>query len=418
MSCSLKPLQCAGLAILLFLAVLNGCKQRRLTDPTTQMNIEQQFWVRVLLFDNIKDCSLKMDSPFSVTNQHTQIEQVHFDRFDTPVRINLDAGRISFAGWGCDGNEITIKPDKPYVFNINGSDYRGNLTLILNHDSNSFGAVNLVPIDPYLAGVIGAEMPGYWESAALQAQAIAARSYCLYIKKRFGRNRHWDVRRTQANQVYDGLAVESAQIWDTVNSTSGQVLTCREPNEKWNIFPAYYSSACGGHTENSQNVFGPDKSGVTTLTGVPCPYCRKVARQNFFSWPTVQMEKSFITKRLQNRYPSLNVLGNIEKIIPTQSKYKDFSRLTSVKLVGSTGKTGFLIAEDFRLAIDPTGLKIKSACFEIVDMNDKWALESGRGFGHGVGLCQCGAQAQAREGKTAVQILRYYYPNSKIEKIY
>jgi stage II sporulation protein D len=89
-----------------------------------------------------------------------------------------------------------------------------------------------------------------------------------------------------------------------------------------------------------------------------------------------------------------------------------------VKLVGSAGKSDFLRAEDFRLTVDPSGRKVRSTGCRIISMGHKWAFVAGRGYGHGVGMCQSGAQALAREGKTARQILAYYYPGSKIVKLY
>ena len=71
-----------------------------------------------------------------------------------------------------------------------------------------------------------------------------------------------------------------------------------------------------------------------------------------------------------------------------------------------------------RLTIDPSGQKLRSTICQIVDMGEKWAFLSGRGYGHGVGLCQCGAEAMARQGKNAQQILFYYYPGSRIVNVY
>ena len=126
------------------------------------------------------------------------------------------------------GKEVVFSPEKPYVFGLNGHKYRGRLKLIVDREGRSFDAINLVPLEPYVAGVIGEEMPYYWESEALRAQAIAARTYCLFIKNRFGTNRSYDVSRTQSSQVYGGIGAESSQIWDAVNSTCGQVLMAPE----------------------------------------------------------------------------------------------------------------------------------------------------------------------------------------------
>jgi stage II sporulation protein D len=260
--------------------------------------------------------------------------------------------------------------------------------------------------------VAGAEMPNYWEPEALKAQVIAARTYCLYTKKRFGSNRSWDVGKTAAHQVYKGLVAESSAIWNAVNQTTGMVLTCKQNDEKEEIFPAYYSSTCGGHTENSKNVFGES---FKPLTGVPCPYCQDVAKPKFFFWPMIKYDKTEVTDRLFRRYEKIKQLGDITDIkIAKQSDFGDFSRMAMIELHGSSGRKEFIRAEDFRLAIDSTGRKIKSACFKLEDLEDSWAFLSGRGWGHGVGMCQCGAEGMARQGKTAEEILSYYYPKTKI----
>lgn len=405
------------LLILLYtLIILGGCRARQLIRPTPQMNVEPQFWVRVLLLDDVKECVLKSGSPFSIVDPQTQTTQGRFSQIDEPIKTIISEGIITIAGQQFKNKEVIIAPDIPHIFNLNGNDYRGKLKLIANPSGDCLDAINLVPLEPYLAGVVGAEMPDYWEPAALQAQAIAARTYCLYYKKRYGNTRNWDVTKTQTNQVYAGVSAESAQIWEAVNKTYGKVLVCKHTNGSVDIFPAYYSSTCGGHTESSESVFGDS---FEALAGVPCPYCQDVAKLNYFFWPMVQFDKSYVTTELLQKYPKLKSLGNIKSITAVeQSEYEKFSRITKVKLTGSTDKSDFLRAEDFRLTIDPTGNKLKSTICQIIDMGDKWAFSLGRGWGHGVGMCQCGAEGMARQGKNAKQILSYYYPGSKIVSVY
>ena len=308
-----------------------------------------------------------------------------------------------------------IGPKDPGVLEVNGREYRGRLRLIVDPNGESFDVVNDVGLEAYLAGVVGAEMPDYWEPEALKAQAIAARTYCLYMKGRFGGGRSWDVSRTQAHQVYRGVAAESSQIWQAVNQTRGQVLNCKQADGSEGIFPAYYSSTCGGHTEDSENVFGDS---FEPLAGTDCPFCKDVARPKFFFWPTVLFNKAEVTEKLQRRYPNLKELGMITDIsVVGQSDYGDFRRLTKVRLSGSNGKSDFLRAEDLRLTVDPTGRRLKSTICEIGASRNKWAFRLGRGYGHGVGMCQCGAQAMARQGKKAEQILSYYYPGSRIVRL-
>jgi stage II sporulation protein D len=402
------------------LLAMGGCKGRQLTTPTVQMDVDQQLWVRVLLLNDVNTCTLEMDAPFSIldgrTGLETPVTRSRFEHFDILANIRVVNGALEIAGQTFTDEQLVILPDEPHVFNLNGSSYRGKLKLILSADRNKFDAINVIPPEPYLAGVVGAEMPGYWEPEALKAQAVAARTYCFYIKKRFGGNRDWDLKQTAAHQVYRGMSAESAEIREAVNQTKGQVLVCKQADGSEEILPAYYSSTCGGHTENSRNVFGDS---FETLIGVSCPFCRDVAKPKFFFWPAVQLDKAEVTNRLFERYPSLKSLGDVTGIEAVGSTdYGDFTRLTNIKLVGSTGRSEFLRAEDFRLALDPSGRRLRSAACQIAELGQNWAFFSGRGWGHGVGMCQCGAEGMARKGRNAEQILAYYYPASKILTIY
>jgi stage II sporulation protein D len=144
-----------------------------------------------------------------------------------------------------------------------------------------------------------------------------------------------------------------------------------------------------------------------------------VAKLGLFFWPMAQFDRGTVTERLVENYPQLAALGPIREIVATdRSYYGEFSRLTQIKVVGSPGKTDVLRAEDLRLTVDPTGRKIKSTACHIVPWGDGWAFLSGRGWGHGVGLCQHGAEGMARRGKTAEEILQHYYPDSRIVSLY
>jgi len=449
-------------AFLLFICLtISGCAKKPADQPTLYMDIAPQFWVRVLLLNDIKTCTVTLKTAFELYDPQTAQKRT-FQKPDAPIKIWTSEGKFTFTPpltlpidnktTGEDafsaGTELVICPQSPHIFNIDSRDYRGKLKLVLNQNKSSFDAVNLIPLEPYLAGVVGAEMPRWWKPEALKAQAIAARTYCLYIKKRFGQNRHWDVTKTAGNQVYLGLAGESAQIWRAVNATLGRLLVCQADDQSgqnqtikdlqgtdYVLFPAYYCSVCGGHSENSQNVFGGNW--FEPLAGAPCPYCKKVARAAYLSW-RAEFDYDDSCARLQKKYQKLKSLGKIARIVPaagsdyqvkTRKRTSTLSRLTMIKLVGSTGKTEMLRAEDFRLAIDPSGNKLKSTiCTITIDRirtkktgsakQKKTLLITGTGFGHGVGMCQHGAQAMAKRKKNALQILSHYYPNSKIISIY
>jgi stage II sporulation protein D len=218
---------------------------------------------------------------------------------------------------------------------------------------------------------------------------------------------------SEATQVYRGLEAETSTVREAVLATTGQVLVTRSANGQENIFPTYYSSSCGGHTEAAENVFGGEA--IAPLKGVQCKYCVTVARRSNYYWKPVTMTMQQISDRLMKRYPSLEKLKSISDFNVTKLGYK--SRVVRVKLMGENGKTDTLRGEDFRLCLDPTGRKIKSAIFTVERKGNKVTFQNGLGFGHGVGLCQCGAQGMARDGKAYNSILSYYFPESRLTTI-
>jgi stage II sporulation protein D len=254
-------------------------------------------------------------------------------------------------------------------------------------------------------------MYSYWEPQALQAQTVAARTYALYVKNRFGVNRSWDVTTTQANQVYRGLAAESAPIRQAVEQTRGQLLVCPDETGQLAIFPAYYSSICGGYTEDSVGVFGEH---FAALSPADCPFCQPIAQDRFWNWGPVEYSIEQIQQKLFARYPSL--ADKLDKVASIECvRIGQIGRVIGVSVFGSNGKKDFLRGEDFRLAMDSSGMKLKSAIFSLKRDGIVYTFYDGRGFGHGVGLCQTGAENMARQGKAYRDILLWYYPGSQIK---
>ena len=160
-------------------------------------------------------------------------------------------------------------------------------------------------------------------------------------------------------------------------------------------------------------------AGAWQTRGVPCPYCQDVVKLEDFYWPMAQFDRATVTRRLLERYPKLAALGEIADIAATEeSCYGPYSRLRTIRLTGTTGKTDTLRAEDLRLAIDHSGSRIRSTICRIIPWGNGWAFVSGRGWGHGVGMCQHGAEGMARLGRDTETILRYYYPGAQIVNVY
>jgi len=141
--------------------------------------------------------------------------------------------------------------------------YRGAFEAVpTDSDSSSLNAVNAVAVDQYVKGVIPNESPPSWPMAALQAQAVAARSFAL--TSGVGGN-GFDLYDTTSSQVYEGIASETARTNRAANKTRGQVVKYRG-----RVAQTFFSACSGGHTESVQNVFfGPP---IPYLVGVPDPY--------------------------------------------------------------------------------------------------------------------------------------------------
>jgi stage II sporulation protein D len=402
-------------AVILTLAVVilicnHGCDKRKIADPTPGMNTAKEYWIRVKLFDNIRKCTIEGQSGIAICDQDSELT---FELTEnTKLDVEIIDGKVCIAGNPvC--QDILITPKESEILSIGGKLYRGVFRLLQSNDPNSFDVINAVPVEAYLNGVVGAEMPSYWEFEALKAQAIACRTYSLYHKQMFGKNRPWDVTKTQSTQVYRGVEAETASVRKAISETNGNVLVCEYSDEQDRLFPAYYSSSCGGFTENSKNVFG--RNVFEPLSGVECKYCRKIARRKVFNWEPVEMSKIEVNERLLKKYPNL---ADLEGIVSVEVKSKgNLDRITSVNLIGRNGTSDHIRGEDLRISLDPTGTRIRSTLFKMEDTGESLRFYDGRGYGHGVGLCQCGSEGMARKGHDFNEILSHYYPGSKIHRL-
>lgn len=403
-------------AVLFSCILIAGCR-REVPREKGLSDINQPLKIRVLLNRNRKSIRFKSDSPARIISDESALKSLRFDRLESSIKINTSNGRINIGGWACPDDELVLRTEDG-KFSINERVYRGSLKLKLSANPPGFDIVNIVGLESYLAGVTGAEMPSYWEQSALEAQTITARSYALHIKRRFAADRHWDVRKTQANQVYKGVSAETPAITKIVRKTYGKVLFYKSPETgNFKILPAYYSSICGGHTADSRNVFSGKP--IPPLKGVMCPHCRQIANPDFFFWGEIVIDKDECRRKLINNYPSLKNLGTITGIrIKKRENYGDFARAISVVIKGENGEKKTISAENLRLTLDSSGMDFRSTIFEIEDGGSSWIFKNGRGFGHGVGMCQYGAEKMARDGKTSEQILNYYYPGAPIRNIY
>lgn len=303
-----------------------------------------------------------------------------------PTNSGLLLGKREFKIYG-----IRIIPGKDGTVFVDKECFRGIVDIIRTEKLNLL-IVNHLDIEKYLYGVLYHEVPHYWPMEALKAQAVAARTFALYRIQNM-RDRDYDVTSDIYAQVYGGRLSERRSTKKAVDLTRGKVLTYNGA-----VISAYYHAMCGGHTENSKRVFDKD---FPSLNGIHCRYCRGAPHM---SWKAKLSYKE-IEKRL-NKY-GIMVKGLNYIVCGKRNKS---GRLESLKLRCSNGIKE-IKGYKFRLALGPN--LIKSANFT-VRITRKGIIFRGRGWGHGVGMCQWGAFGMAKRRFNYKKILGFYYPGTKI----
>ena len=246
-------------------------------------------------------------------------------------------------------------------------------------------------MEEYLIGVVAGEMPASFNDEALKAQAVAARTYAYY--KVQTSNGSFDITNDATTQVHltneqmynrwkDGFSVYYEKVKKAVIDTRGEVITYQSQ-----IIPAYYFAMSNGYTENSELVFNEKKD---YLKSVVSP--EKKENYEF----EVTFSKSDFCSKLQI---------NCEKIEINNIVRTNTNRVTSITINN----------QEFNGKAFKYLLNIRSTDFDLVIDNDIKIIT--RGFGHGVGMSQYGANNLANDGFSYKEILAHYYTNTKITNI-
>ncbi|MFH1754861.1 MAG: SpoIID/LytB domain-containing protein [Candidatus Latescibacterota bacterium] len=319
--------------------------------------------------------------------------------------------------------EVYLVPLEGSVFSIEGIAYPGQFKLYNSEDGVS--VVNVLPLEKYLKGVLPHEMgnPGPHAYGALQAQAIAARTYAL-AKMRSRKEEPFDVYASVKDQVYRGSEGTFELSDGAVRETAGYVVTYKEK-----LAQTYYCASCGGHTSDIRRVW-PAREAAPYLTGIrdiesvsQKTSCREGRR---FRW-----RHSFSGRRL----------GEIVRITLPKELGVDESAvgaLHDIRILGrgASGRVSMLEIETdggvyrvqgdrirWVLMTDPElGRILPSTLFDLEKKykgdNVSFVSIVGGGNGHGVGMCQYGAIGMAKQGYTFDMILSHYYPGCSIKREY
>lgn len=348
--------------------------------------------MRVLLINNVREAQLSVYGCYQITGSLTNI--IDQGQGLQKAKISVTNGGITIGNKRYDTSELRIASRQDGDVELNNLRYRGEIR-ILQQGNNKFSVIEEIDLESFIAGVLGSEMPQTWNEDALRAQAVTARTYAMY-KKKIRRDEIYHLEMIEL--AYRGMAGETPRLNKIIRETNGVVMIYN-----WNIFPAYFHSTCGGHTEDIHHVFGKDS--IPPLTGVVCNYCNNSKHS---SWSR-DISKSDIEKKLREANICVSNISAVKVINPGAGNHG--SRVEIASLNGNKEMN----ANDFRLLVGPNILL--STAFNSRS-NGKCITFSGRGWGHGVGLCQYGAQAMAEKGSPWTAILKYYYPEIELVRIY
>lgn len=284
---------------------------------------------------------------------------------------------------------IISSPRKTTSFNNVKKPIKDEIMLkILDKNTNEIIKINL---EEYIIGVVSGEMPASFNEEALKAQAIASRTYAIF-KLNNNNGKSYDLVTDITNQVYLN-SDEQQNLWkENYEKYHDKISKCVKDTEglvmKYNdeVIASYYFAYSNGQTENVEYVFGETKDylkSVESNEGINITNEVVMSKKDFCNKLNIECNDILITNKLltkSNRVEKLDING------------KTFNGTEIRKL-----------------------LNLKSTDFDI-QYNDNVTITT-KGYGHGVGMSQYGANYLAKNGKTYEEILKYYYQNINISKI-
>ncbi len=314
---------------------------------------------------------------------------------------------------------IFVPTSGDFCLSLNGKKYRGILEVLLADGDSSLLALNWLWVEDYLKGVLPFEMGKQTEAEleALKAQAVTARTYALsQIKK--SESKGFDLESSVIDQVYGSMDKEEKLVNKAIAATEGQVITYNGE-----FIQAFYHANCGGRTESVDEVWGYDK--IHYLISVSdedhCTWYRRYEWR--VAWQREKLEQSMPQYLREHTKDPPDTVGKIKDI--KIKKRSDSGRVKVLEIKTDTGN--FRVKKDkirwvIRKAENPASI-LPSTFFDLkIKRNSGGDIDSivfeGRGNGHGAGMCQTGAIGMARKGLTYDQILKHYYSDTKITKVY
>ena len=318
------------------------------------------------------------------------------------------------------GSRLVLSTDGAGVVSINGRRYRGDVSLIAGDSAVS--VINRVAVEAYLRGVVPRELGvrGPSERAALEAQAVAARSYAV---TRLGNaSRPYDLVATTSDQVYGGVDAENALADAAIVATEGLVLMY-----EGRVVSAPYFSTCGGSSAEPSELWRSRNEPFLKRVSDQIPgsdryYCDIAPR---FRWERAWRGDTLtaVVERYLRNYAQVGqeAVGSVRRI--SVDGRTPSGRVAAIVVETERGQYR-VQGNDIRYVLrSPGGELLNSTYFspEVVQAADGRLARltlRGLGYGHGVGMCQWGAIGRARAGQDFRTILRTYFPGTTVARAY
>jgi stage II sporulation protein D len=335
------------------------------------------------------------------------------DRGARSVTLRFSSGAVLSASLPC----TLLARSAHNYFELEDASYRGSIILAPGTDA-AISLINFIDIEAYLRGVVPLEIGRRprEQIEAVKAQAVAARTYAY---RRILERRHapYDLLSTVADQVYGGVNVEEPLSDQAISQTRDIVLVHAD-----SLIVAYYHSTCGGRTANVEDVWDKPASPYLRSVADTAPdgraYC---AISRYFTW-----EEQWATGRFSDivgryaagAFPAERPVKGVVRAIEVDRRFAcgRVARCTISTTRGRFGYGGDRVR--FLMRRDIKGRPIlRSASFEVVATRRGTVRLKGRGYGHGVGMCQMGAIGRARAGRSFDEILSAYYTDARLQRV-
>jgi stage II sporulation protein D len=305
------------------------------------------------------------------------------------------AGQLSVDGRVIDGTGPVVFRPGPDALRLDGRVLPGRIEVWA--DAHGLVVVNALDLEEYVAAVVASEVPSGWPGAALQAQAVAARTFAVAQKIAQGPAARAHLGASVLDQVYAGAVHPQSSALRAARATAGEVLTFGSAP-----IAAYFSASCGGKSETAEDAFNVPPGSTPYLVA------QRDDADEGRTW-TVRKPLATLSAALRKAGRVLAPVTSLSVSARTPS-----GRVRTLRIETDAGERS-LAAVELRQILGYRALP--SLSFDVA-VERGTAVFRGRGNGHGVGLCQWGARARALRGESYRAILAHYYPGADIRRMY